>query len=155
MQQIKCALVVLAAPLLLAADTVNDGVRNELKALQGKWTTVACEAGGKAFPRDEIPAFTVVIGADGKSTGQMSEETFRFTITVDPTKKPKTINNLHETGQQKGKRQYGIYKLEGNRFTVCMTPPGSAEGDRPKDFNTKDTTNVVFAFERVKVDKKR
>ena len=35
-----------------------------------------------------------------------------------------------------------------------MTPRGSAEGDRPKDFTTKDTTNVVFVFERVKEDKK-
>ena len=35
-----------------------------------------------------------------------------------------------------------------------MTPPDSAEADRPKDFTTKDTTNVVFVFERVKEDKK-
>jgi hypothetical protein len=29
-----------------------------------------------------------------------------------------------------------------------------AESDRPKDFNTKNTTNVVFVFERVKEDKR-
>jgi hypothetical protein len=31
-----------------------------------------------------------------------------------------------------------------------MTLPGVAEADRPKDFNTNDTTNVVFVFERLK-----
>jgi uncharacterized protein (TIGR03067 family) len=153
MQRIICVLVLLATPLLLAADG-GDDVRKELKALQGKWKTVAGEAEGKPFAKDGIPPFTVVIAPDGKSKGLASGEEFRFTITVDPKKNPKTIENLHETGEQKGKRQYGIYKLEGDKFTVCMTPPGSAEGDRPKDFATKDTTNVVFVFERVKEDKK-
>jgi len=154
MQRIICVLVVLATPLLLAADT-DDDVRKELKALQGKWKAVALEAGGKPLPKEAIPDFTFVIGADGKSTGQMAQGEYSATITVNPKKDPKTIDNVHETGAQKGKKQYGVYKLEGDKFTVCMTPPGSAESDRPKDFTTKDSTNVVFIFERVKEDKKR
>jgi uncharacterized protein (TIGR03067 family) len=153
MQRIICVLIVLAVPLTLVADT-DDAVRKELKALQGKWKTVAVEAAGKPFPSDGIPEFTFVVAAEGKSTGQTPKGEFRFTMTVDPRKNPKTIDNLHESGEQKGKRQYGIYKLEGDKFTVCMTPPGRAEGDRPKDFTTRDTTNVVFVFERVKEDKK-
>jgi hypothetical protein len=35
-----------------------------------------------------------------------------------------------------------------------MTRPGNVEDSRPKDFTTKNTTNVVFVFERVKEDKK-
>ncbi len=152
MRRIICVVVVLTAPLLGAADTKE--ARQELKALQGKWKTVAGEAAGKPFPRDGIPAFTVVIAADGKSTGQTPQGAFQFTITVNPRKNPKTIDNLHESGEQKGKRQYGIYKLEGDRFTVCITPRGAAEGDRPKDFTTRGTTNIIFVFERVKADKK-
>lgn len=34
-----------------------------------------------------------------------------------------------------------------------MTAPGAAESDRPKTFDTKDTRNVVFIFERVQEDK--
>ena len=75
-------------------------------------------------------------------------------MTVNPKKEPKTIENLHESGEQKGKMQYGIYKLEGDKFTVCMTPRGSAESDRPKAFTTTDSTNVVFVFERTKEEKK-
>ena len=44
--------------------------------------------------------------------------------------------------------------VSGNcKWTVCMTPPGAAESSRPKDFDTKDTTNILFTFERIKADK--
>jgi uncharacterized protein (TIGR03067 family) len=153
MQRIICALIVLTTPVLLAVG--GDDARKELKALEGKWKTVAMEAAGKAFPKDEILDFTFVMAADGKSTGRTPQQgEFRFAITVNPRKNPKTIDNVHETGEQKGKKQYGIYKLQGDKLTVCMTRPGSVEDDRPKDFATKDTTHVVFVFERVKEDKK-
>jgi len=152
MQRAICVLIVLTTPLLLAAGTEDD-VRKELKALQGKWKMVAGEAAGKPFPKDGIPAFTFVAAADGKSTGQTPEGEFQFTMTVNPKKNPKTIDNLHESGKQKGKRQYGIYKLEGDKLTVCMTPRGSAERDRPKEFTSKDATCVVFVFERVRGEK--
>jgi uncharacterized protein (TIGR03067 family) len=153
MQRIMRVSIVLMAPLVLAADA-DDQVRKELKALQGKWKPVAVEAGGKSFPKDGAPAFTFIIGADGKSKSVTPKGEYQATITVNPKKRPKTIDNLHETGAQKGIRQYGIYKLEGDRLTVCMTRPGAAEGDRPKDFSTKGTANVVFVFERAKEAKK-
>jgi uncharacterized protein (TIGR03067 family) len=106
------------------------------------------------LPKEAIPEFMFIIGADGKSTGKMAQSEYSATITVNPTKDPKTIDNLHESGAQKGKKQYGVYKLDGDKWTVCMTRPGVAESDRPKDFATKDTANVTFVFERQKEDKK-
>ncbi len=97
-----------------------------------------------------IPDFTYTIGADGKATGKMPNSEYTATLTVNPRKDPKTIDNAHESGAQKGKKQYGVYKLEGDKLIVCMTAAGSAESDRPKDFSTKDTAYVVFVFERVK-----
>ena len=153
MQRIICVLVVLSTPLLLAADT-GDDAKKELKALQGKWKAVTLEAGGKPLPKDAVPDFTYTIRADGKATGKMPKGEYTAAITVDPKRDPKTIDNLHESGDQKGKKQYGVYKLEGDKLTVCITAPGRAEADRPKDFNTKDTANVLFVFERIKEDKK-
>lgn len=146
-------LFVLAVTLPLGADD-DDAVRKELKNLEGKWKAVAMEAGGKSFPKESIPDFTYIVGADGKATGKSPQGEYQATINVDPKKNPRTINNTHESGGQKGKRQYGIYKLDGDRWTVCMTRPGAAESDRPKDFATKDSANVVFVFERQKDDKK-
>jgi uncharacterized protein (TIGR03067 family) len=147
-----CIQIVLTTPLLLMAG--DDDVRKELKALQGTWKAVALEAGGMTMPKELTPQFTFIIGADGKSTGKMSKGEYSATITVDPKKNPKTMDNLHETGAQKGKKQYGVYKLDGDKLTVCMTPPGAAEADRPKGFDTKGSGNVVFIFERANDDKK-
>jgi uncharacterized protein (TIGR03067 family) len=145
-------LLVLTTPLLLRAG--DDDAHKELKALQGKWKAVALEAGGKPLPKESVPDFTFVVGADGKATGQTGKVEYQAKVSVDPTKNPKTIDNVHETGRHKGKKQFGIYKVEGGKWIVCITAPGAAEGDRPKTFDTKDTRNVVFIFERVEGDKK-
>ena len=146
-------LCVLATPLLLNAG--NDDVRKELKALEGTWKTVGLQARGREFPKALVFDFTFIIGADGKSIGRMGKSEYQAKVSFDPKKNPKTIDNAHETGQDKGKTQYGIYKLEGEKWIVCMTPVGAAESDRPKNFDTKDTKNVVFIFERVKEEKKQ
>jgi uncharacterized protein (TIGR03067 family) len=141
---------VLVGPLLLASDT--DDVRKDLEALRRKWKMVAGEAAGKPFPKGGVPDFSMVVADGGKATGKAPEGNFAFTISIDPKKNPKTMDNLHESRRQKGKRQYGIYKLDGNKLTVCMTPRGAAETDRPKQFTSEGGTNVVFVFERVKED---
>jgi uncharacterized protein (TIGR03067 family) len=151
MQRIICVLIMLAIPLLLTAG--DDDVRKELKALEGKWKAVALEAGGKPLPKDVVPDFLFIVGADGKATGQMGKLEYQAKVSVDAKKDPKTIDNVHETGAHKGKKQFGIYKLEGDKWTVCMTPPGAVESDRPKSFDTTDTKSVVFIFERIKEDK--
>jgi uncharacterized protein (TIGR03067 family) len=145
-------LLVLTTPLTLSAS--DDDVHKELNALQGKWKTVALEAGGMPLPKESLPDFLFIVGADGKSTGQMGKDEYHAKVSVDPAKNPKTINNVHETGPHKGEMQFGIYKVEGGKWIVCMTAPGAAEGDRPKTFDTKNTENVLFIFERVQEGKK-
>ena len=140
--------LVLLSPLFVSAG--DDAVGAELKALQGRWKAVALEAGGKRLPKDAVPDFTFIVGEGGKSIGKTSKTEYHSRMSVDPRKNPKTIDNAHETGAHKGKKQFGVYKLEGEKWTVCMTAPGAREKDRPKSLDTKDTANVVFVFERMK-----
>ncbi len=142
----------LVIPAWLYADKGSD-VDKELKALEGKWKVVAMEAGGAPLPKESVPDFTFIVAANGQAIGQSPQDEYQATITVDPQASPRTIDNRRESGSQKGQKQYGVYKLEGDRWTVCMTAPGVAEGDRPKDFNTKDTANVLFVFERLEGEK--
>jgi uncharacterized protein (TIGR03067 family) len=152
MRRIICVLVVLGAASLAAADG-DDDVRKELKALEGTWKVVALEAGGKPLPKTAVPDFLFIVGADGKATGRMGKIEYQSKVSVDPKKTPRTIDNAHETGAQKGKKQFGIYKVEEGKWIVCMTAPGAKEGDRPKSFDTKNSASVVFVFERVKEEK--
>jgi uncharacterized protein (TIGR03067 family) len=152
MKRLAALMFVLAIPAALGADN-GANMNKELKALEGTWKAVAMEAGGSPLPRESI-SFTYIVAANGKATGQSPQGEYQAAITVDPSRSPRTIDNVHETGAQKGKKQYGIYKLEGDKWTVCMTRPGVPEGDRPKDFNTKDTANVVFVFQRLQQDTK-
>jgi len=152
MHRLFGVLLVLTTPLVLCAG--DDDRDKELKSLQGKWKAVSLEAGGKPLPKEAVPEFFFIVGANGKSIGQMGKSTYESQLSVDPKKTPKTIENLHESGMFKGQKQLGIYKLEGGKWIVCMSMPGVAESDRPKTFDTKGNRNIVFIFEKVKDEKK-
>lgn len=145
--------MLLVVPLAAAgAAAGDDAVRAELKALEGTWKAVSMEAGGTPLPMEGMPPFTFIVAADGKCIARTPQGDEQATMSVDPAKDPKTIDNLHQSGTTKGKTQYGIYRLEGDTWTVCMTPPGVRAADRPTSFATKDTSNVVFVFRRATPD---
>lgn len=52
-------------------------------------------------------------------------------FTFDPSTSPASIDYLNLHGASKGKRQQGIYRLEGDVLTVCVAAPGAA---RPTEF---------------------
>ena len=49
---------------------------------------------------------------------------FKAKFTIDPTKKPKTIDYAMTEGFTKGKTQLGIYELDGDTFRSCFAPAG-------------------------------
>ena len=139
----------LVIPTALFADNAND-LNKELKALEGKWTSTALEVAGNPFSPDTVPHYTFTVTTNGKAIGR-DNYGYQSTLTFNPRKNPKTIDILHERGTHKGEKQYGIYKLEGDKWTISMAPPGVVEARRPRDFKTKETIYAVYVFERFKV----
>lgn len=92
------------------------------------------------LPKEAVPDFTFPVRADGKSSGKMLNGEYGSKLSVDPKATPKTIDNAYQTGPHKGKNQFGIYKRDGDKWTVCMTAPVAAEADRLKTFDTKGTS---------------
>ena len=121
------------AMLLLASInflTVDDAKKDDAEAIKGKWVAVSIKQGGFTAPDELVKAFKFEF--DGKnytntgSGGQSEEGGF----TLDSSKSPRTINFDIKTGNDKGKKQLGIYKLDGDKLTIVASTAGST--DRPK-----------------------
>jgi uncharacterized protein (TIGR03067 family) len=133
--------------LMAAAAPKDDDAKKELKKLEGNWVMVSGEEKGTKLPEDTVKNAKLTIKGD-KHTVKVGEETFVGTHKLDPTAKPKAIDATDTEGPFKGKTTLGIYKLEGDRFTVCFAPP---DKDRPKEFSTKSGTGqFIHVWKRQK-----
>ncbi len=106
---------------------------DEAKKLQGNWTVVALEAGGKPVPEEQVKAVNLQLTfKENKLTTQSAGETKEGTFKLDPTKKPKEIDVTFGVKTSKG-----IYQLEGDTLKLCLS-----EGERPTEFATKPGVNA-------------
>lgn len=116
-----------------------DPGKKELEKLQGSWKLVMpAEGEGKlTFKEDK---YTFNFG------GMMEEGTMKF----DPTKKPKTVDVKITAGMDTGKKQFGLYELEGDMLRLCFAPAGMDEKARPKELAEKAPDQFLFVFQRDK-----
>jgi len=138
---------------LAAAD--DEALAKELKALAGSWKLVAVEVEGKPVPKGDLPAISFTLHPDGRSTVRTPDGEFQTKSVIAPGKTPKAFDIEYLGGPLKGQKQYGIYKVEGHRWTVFSTPPGGKPEDRPRAFDSKTAKGALVVWERVKHDKKR
>ena len=61
--------------------------------------------------------------------------------TFDDSKSPKTIDFDIKKGNDEGKKQVGIFKIEEDKVTMVLGMPG--EKDRPTSFTVEAGSNVV------------
>jgi uncharacterized protein (TIGR03067 family) len=60
---------------------------------------------------------------------------FEGTVTIAPTKKPKTIDATQTSeGNNRGKTTLGIYEIDGNTMDVCSA---GFRTERPTEFSSK------------------
>jgi len=112
----------------------NPAVKKDLAALQGEWTMVSGSADGQPMP-DEMRTQMKRVCKGDETTVTMGGQVFiKAKITLDPSKKPKTIDYEMTEGFTKGKKQLGIYELNGDTFKSCFAVSGA---ERPKDFTGK------------------
>jgi uncharacterized protein (TIGR03067 family) len=132
---------------LVAADK-DDKAKEDKQKLQGAWKLMSFEIAGKGDDdaKDEnrelvIDGDKITIKNEGKEVGQES-------FTLDPSKKPKAIDFLTLTGDEKDKRRLGIYELDGDNLKICVDEKGEA---RPSEFKTKDGgSQILVVLKRVK-----
>jgi uncharacterized protein (TIGR03067 family) len=121
---------------------------SDLEKLQGTWYISALEIDGAEQP--VVGATITVDGASFRSAGMGDDYT--GTVTLSPTKKPKTIDLAFTSGPPAGTTNRGIYKLAGDAWTLCLATRGDA---RPRTFATKENTgHVLERLSRAAVESK-
>ena len=126
------ALAAVAMSTALAQD--SEAVKKDIAQLQGEWSMVAGSADGSAMP-DAMREGARRVCKENETTvtvGGLLIMKAKFTI--DPSRKPKTIDYQMIDGQTKGKKQLGIYEVDGDTFKSCFGKPGA---ERPTDFTSK------------------
>ena len=112
----------------------------DLKQLQGRWSIVSLEVDGASVSSSE--AAQIAIDGDSFTTSGMGDD-YSGKVTIDA--RAKTIDLTFETGPEKGNRNLGIYKLDGDRWTMCLATRGDV---RPSEFATRPGTG--FALETLR-----
>ena len=106
--------------------------------LNGTWMLVRGEEEGKPLPQDAIQGIKMIIDGD-KYTVIVGSEKMASTLHFDATTTPKSIDAKATAGPYKDKTLLGIYRIQGDEFTVCFAAPGK---ERPKNFTTKSGTGT-------------
>jgi uncharacterized protein (TIGR03067 family) len=131
--------MILTAGFLTAADPPkSDAAPSDKDRLQGTWSAVSMENNGKPAPPEAIKGAKLVFTGDQYTL--KGEESYQGTFTLDPTRKPKTIDTtfVEVEGGKKG-TALGIYELEGDRLKICWRHGGK---ERPTEFATKPNSGL-------------
>ncbi len=132
--------VVASAAAGLAATADDDKAKTDaVKSFQGDWATAENEGIEAKWSFEGEKVKTTVAGMEYSSK-----------LTVDPTAKPHSTLDLKiEDGpeESKGKVSKGIYKIEGDKLSICISIPGK---DRPKDFEQVEDECYLFELKKEK-----
>src|SRR5690242_1418379 len=110
---------------------------SDLEKLQGTWYVNALEIDGV-----ESPLLNATITIDGtRFTSAGMGDDYAGTVVIAANKKPKTLDLAFTEGPPAGMTNRGIYKLDGDEWTICLATRGDA---RPRGFTTKANTGHVL-----------
>jgi uncharacterized protein (TIGR03067 family) len=133
--------LILSCGLLMAADgsSKDDPVKGELARLRGTWLTVSLINDGKTLVSDKDPPkdgpVTKLVYDGDRWTVKVGDKTVATGILkVDPTKSPKEIDVMDESGKKNDKTKLAIYELDGDTYRFCIAPAGQP---RPTEFASK------------------
>jgi len=129
-------------------ETKGEAAKHDLEQLQGDWQMESMERGGKKVDERLAKGFKRTVTGNRYTVTWFEEgatQTLVATMSLDPTKEPRTIDLVLANGALKGKTRLGIYRVEGDTETVCLAQPGQI---RPTAFDSKQ--GAIHVWKRVK-----
>jgi uncharacterized protein (TIGR03067 family) len=125
----------------LATVAVDDPQKkDDAESLKGTWKALSVKQGGQNVPEEFIKSMT--FNFDGKKYLQkVQDQSEEGNYSIDASQSPKTIDLDIKTGNDQGKKQLGIFKIEDGKLTFVCAMAGSK--DRPKSFKPEDGADVI------------
>jgi uncharacterized protein (TIGR03067 family) len=140
----------LALLLIASTLTLDNRTDPDLAKLEGTWKVLRLTADGVESPREEVQKGRYVIRGNELSAPEPGNPENKMSFTIDSSKSPKEIDITVLEGKAKGKKFQCIYKLEGDRLTICA-PQGKQESvdlTRPEGFDGGQSKSLVV-LERI------
>lgn len=140
MKRFALLAVGLACFASLAGSNAAPGLKeipNDLKKLEGDWKIDSWTQQNQPIPMNAVWSFK-----GDKYTLDQGGVLEEGKITLDRTKKIPTMDLTITGGNCQGKDQPGIYKLDGDKLTLCFAWPG--ETDRPDEFVSKKENRWIL-----------
>ena len=142
-----CPLALLALCLPLAAPAPKEAPKKD-SSLLGEWAVESVIVGGRDT-QAPAGALRMTFQADGTLTVRDGKADPRpVGYTADPKKSPAHLD-ITPPADSGRPTTPGIYKIDGDRLTICLDQLPGAE--RPREFAAPaDTQLSLFVFKRVK-----
>jgi uncharacterized protein (TIGR03067 family) len=149
----RALMLILLVPWSLSPALADDkAVQEEIERHQGIWRTSTSVYDGQEAPAEVVRSITRTVDKDHVVWKRDGKSFAGTKIELDPSRDPKAIDVIPDGGQDRGERVLGIYKLEGDRLTICMAAPGQP---RPKAFKAeKGSGHTLRTFIRERASEK-
>ena len=123
----------IAAVVLIASNARDDAANKDLAKFQGNWQLISMERDGKKTPQEDAKKITLTIQGDKFVLRKDAVIISEGTMTLDPTKKLKEIDETITTGPNKGKVFLAIYEIDDEHHKICFAAAGK---ERPTAFSS-------------------
>lgn len=112
----------------------------QLRALEGTWEFLSLEVDGSAVPVAGLAASRILIDGDRFRT-ESPEGTYEGVFTIDVEAEPHQIDLEFIAGPEAGRWNYGIFRVKGDVFELCLDMGGEK---RPTAFKTAPGSGCAY-----------
>jgi uncharacterized protein (TIGR03067 family) len=120
------------------AAAAEDDNKKDLKAMQGDWAAEEWTRDGFKLADDDARAMFRTVKDDTYTVHRFRKKAGSGKFKLDATKTPRQIDFFPDA--PKGLVLEGIYKIDGDKLTICYAP----KGKRPTEFASKEDSGATL-----------